>query len=213
MLATLSRWRPWVQVPSRALKAIEGTVRQPAERPSSNLGALWVRLPPVPVVLDTSRVGWAWACPGGRNPPAFGHCRFDSCPTHSLHPRTTMVPGMARWSIGKDTSPSSWSGGFDSRTGYSRPRSSRTIAGWRNGRRASLRSSCPFCGLGSSSLPSATWPGGQSCKSFPRRGRRPVGSHKADSPGSIPGPGTRGRAGAPLSLINSARWVRLPCPQ
>ena len=29
-------------------------------------------------------VGWALASLGGRNPPAFGHCRFNSCPTHSM---------------------------------------------------------------------------------------------------------------------------------
>jgi len=28
-------------------------------------------------------VGWAWARPGGCNPPASEHCRFNSCPTHS----------------------------------------------------------------------------------------------------------------------------------
>ncbi len=45
MLATLSRWRSWVQIPSGTL---DGTVRKPAKRPSSNLGdRLWVRFPPV----------------------------------------------------------------------------------------------------------------------------------------------------------------------
>ena len=47
----------------------------------------------------------------------------------------------------------------------------------------------------------------------PRRGRCPIGSHKADLPGSIPGPGTCGRAGARPSFIRSEAVVRLPGPQ
>src|SRR6266478_11326 len=35
VLATLSRWRSWVRIPSGTL---DGTVRKPAKRPSSNLG-------------------------------------------------------------------------------------------------------------------------------------------------------------------------------
>jgi hypothetical protein len=58
------------------------TVRQSAERPSSNLGDLWVRLPPVRLARIDRRVGWALASPSGCNPPARGLCRFDSCPTH-----------------------------------------------------------------------------------------------------------------------------------
>ena len=49
--------------------------------------------------------------------------------------------------------------------------------------------------------------------SFPgAAGVRP-GSHKAGSPGSIPGPGTCGRAGARPSFICSDAAVRLPGPQ
>src|SRR5436853_6442475 len=67
VLATLSRWRSWVQIPSGTLG---GTVRKPAKRPSSNLGdRLWVRFPPV---LLQARVGWALASPSGCNPPASG---------------------------------------------------------------------------------------------------------------------------------------------
>ena len=45
VLATLSRWRSWVRIPSGTL---DGTVRKPEKRPSSNLGdRLWVQLPPV----------------------------------------------------------------------------------------------------------------------------------------------------------------------
>jgi hypothetical protein len=47
----------------------------------------------------------------------------------------------------------------------------------------------------------------------PRRGGRPAGSHKAGFPGSTPGPGTRGWAGAQPSLMNWEDVVRLPYPQ
>src|SRR5437868_9296299 len=51
VLATLSRWRSWVQIPSGTLA---GTVRKPEKQPSSNLGeCLWVRFPPV--LLDNMR--------------------------------------------------------------------------------------------------------------------------------------------------------------
>ncbi len=48
---------------------------------------------------------------------------------------------------------------------------------------------------------------------FPRRDRCPAGPHKAGSPGSIPGPGTRGWAGARPSFIRSDAVVQLPDPQ
>ena len=43
--------------------------------------------------------------------------------------------------------------------------------------------------------------------------RAPAGSHKAGFPGSTPGPGTRGWAGAQPSLMNWEDVVRLPYPQ
>ena len=56
VLATLSRWRSWVQIPSRVrLNSRNGTVRKPAKRPRPSFGRrpkfgdLWVRLPLVPV--------------------------------------------------------------------------------------------------------------------------------------------------------------------
>ncbi len=56
---------------------------QTEKRRSSNLrDCLWVRLPPV--LLTTTCVGWASACPSGCNPPAFGLWRFNSVPTHSM---------------------------------------------------------------------------------------------------------------------------------
>jgi hypothetical protein len=59
VLATLSRWRSWVQVPSGALDRI-GTVRKPAKRPSSRLGDLWVRLPLVPVAASPQQSRSEW---------------------------------------------------------------------------------------------------------------------------------------------------------
>jgi hypothetical protein len=47
----------------------------------------------------------------------------------------------------------------------------------------------------------------------PRRGGHPAGSHKAGPPGSTPGPGTHGWAGAQPSLMNWEDVVRLPYPQ
>ena len=57
----------------------------------------------------------------------------------------------------------------------------------------------------------ALWSGARSKQ--PRRGGRPAGSHKAAFPGSTPGPGTRGWAGAQPSLMNWEDVVRLPYPQ
>ena len=72
------------------------------------------------------------------------------------------------------------------------------------GRRAGLRSTCPR---------------GVGVRISPRRlnplqaGRCPAGPHKPGVPGSIPGPGTRGWAGARPSVIRSEAEVRLPDPQ
>ena len=144
MLATLSRWRPWVQIPSGAprlnVKA-DGTVRKPAKRPSSNLGDLWVRLPLVPWLIWV--VFLTAACKAvAINCEAVGE-RFNSFTTHFLF--------LAPWSTGQDTTLSRWRRGFDSL-----PEHTRTVT---------------------------------DCY-FPRRDRRPIGSHKVDLPGSIPGPGT-----------------------
>jgi hypothetical protein len=45
-------------------------------KPSWSVGSTPTR------VIETSCVGWALACLGDCNPPAFGHWRFDSVPTH-----------------------------------------------------------------------------------------------------------------------------------
>jgi hypothetical protein len=55
-------------------------------------------------------------------------------------------------------------------------------------------------------------PGLLGMNDLPRRDRGPPGSHKAGSSGSIPGPGTCGRAGARPSFIRSDAAVRLPGP-
>jgi hypothetical protein len=59
-----------------------GAVRKQAKRPSSNLGDLSVRFRPAPLEQRTTCVGWALASSSGCNPPAFGLCRFNSCPAH-----------------------------------------------------------------------------------------------------------------------------------
>ena len=69
-----------------------GVVRKQAKRPSSNLGELSVRLRPAPLEEQITCVGWALASSSGRNPPAFGLCRFNSCPTHS---NTTWPVGLS----------------------------------------------------------------------------------------------------------------------
>jgi hypothetical protein len=121
VLATLSRWRSWVQIPSGTLS---GTVRKPAKRPSSNLGeSLWVRFPPV---LLEGCVGWALASLSGCNPPAC------SCAGSTPARRTDWPVRLSA----KDTSPSSWRDGFDSHTGYCNRPSGGT------GRHATLRTSC-----------------------------------------------------------------------
>jgi hypothetical protein len=72
------------------------------------------------------------------------------------------------------------------------------------GRRAGLRRTCPR---------------GVGVRISPRRlnpfqaGRCPAGPHKPGVPGSIPGPGTCGWAGAQPSFIRSEAEVRLPDPQ
>src|SRR5262245_29265312 len=56
VVATLSRWRAWVRIPSRVLEVRNS---------------------------ELERVGWALASLSGCNPPADLLCRFNSCPTHS----------------------------------------------------------------------------------------------------------------------------------
>jgi hypothetical protein len=74
------------------------------------------------------------------------------------------------------------------------------------GRRAGLRSTCPR-GVGVRISPRRLI--GRRCK-LPRRGRRPVGLHEADLPGSIPGPGTAG--GPVLGRVSYARRRRFDSP-
>src|SRR5262249_17462532 len=134
VLATLSRWRSWVQIPSGTL---DGTVRKPAKRPSSNLGeCLWVRFPPV--LLKTC-VGWALASLSGCNPPAFTLCRFNSCPTHWL----------VRSTSGEVAGLSSRPEGFDSPTDC-------FLTKWWNRQTHGPQKAAP-AGHGSSTLPLVTF--------------------------------------------------------
>src|SRR6185312_8519461 len=81
-------------------------------------------------------VGRALASPSGRNPPAFGLCRFDSCPAHSNAP----------WPAGLSvevSSPSSSNGGFDSRAGHSK-----FSTKWRNWKTHDAQNVGPIEGMG-----------------------------------------------------------------
>jgi hypothetical protein len=77
----------------------------------------------------------------------------------------------------------------------------------------------PGGGTGRRAGPRSTCPRGVGVRISPRRlgllqaGRCPAGPHKPGVPGSIPGPGTRGWAGARPSVIRSEAEVRLPDPQ
>jgi hypothetical protein len=89
VLATLSRWRSRVQIPpgtpsknTAARYANRQSGHDHAARGARNLGDLSVRLRPAPLEQRTACVGWALASSSGRNPPAFGLCRFNSCPAH-----------------------------------------------------------------------------------------------------------------------------------
>jgi hypothetical protein len=89
VLATLSRWRSRVQIPpgtpsknTAARYANRQSGHDHAARGARNLGDLSVRLRPAPLEQRTACVGWALASSSGCNPPAFGLCRFNSCPAH-----------------------------------------------------------------------------------------------------------------------------------
>jgi hypothetical protein len=99
VLATLSRWRSRVQIPSGTL---DGTVRKPAKRPSSNLGdRLWVQLPPV-------------------SHASAGHWRAQAAVTRPQNAvQVQLLPDAlpARSSFGEDAGLSRRIEGFDSPTG------------------------------------------------------------------------------------------------
>ena len=99
----------------------------------------------------------------------------------------------------QDISPSSWRGGFDSRTDHWTTRRVVELVDTRASERT-----CPR-GVGVRISPWRLNP--------LQAGRCPAGPHKAGVPGSIPGPGTRGWAGARPSFISSEAEVRLPDPQ
>ncbi len=101
-----------------------GAVRKSAKRPSSNLGDCGFEsrlrhLKPC--------VGWASASLSGCNPPAFGLCRFNSCPAHFRH-----GPFVYRHRI---PDPRSGEAGSTPARATERPSGA-------TGRRATLRTSC-----------------------------------------------------------------------
>ena len=121
--------------------------------------------------------------------------RFDSFTTHRS------APLMVRSSIGRISAPQAEeAGSIPARTTLWTTES----PGGGTDRRAGLRSTCPR---------------GVGVRISPRRlnplqaGRCPAGPHKPGVPGSIPGPGTRGWAGARPSVIRSEAEVRFPDPQ
>ena len=109
VLATLSRWRSWVQIPSGTLcYQGQGAVRKQEKRRSSNLREFvgstptratrqliesrvsWETREESGTLIShsssqqkTTRVGWALASLSDCNPPAFGHCRFNSIRDYS----------------------------------------------------------------------------------------------------------------------------------
>ena len=139
MLATLSRWRSWVQIPSRTLidKLTRYAIWQSGEaqtfvscgfdsHPRHCIGSCSPRRPVKPL----SENKWG------------GDERFNSFTTHSTRPVLLAV---------QDAGPSSRRRGFKSRTGHF----STTRPSGATGRHATLRTSCPD-GLGSSNLPLVT---------------------------------------------------------
>ena len=161
MLATLSRWRSWVQIPSRTLidKLTRYAIWQSGEaqifvvcgfdsHPRHCIGSCSPRRPVKPL----SENKWG------------GDERFNSFTTHSTRPVLLAV---------QDAGPSSRRRGFKSRTGHF----STTRPSGATGRHATLRTSCPL----------RAWEF-ESPLGHCRWGRCPTGFHKAGIPGSIPGP-------------------------
>ena len=78
----------WVRLPPVLLKKGLVDGGQWIAREMEERSTFWLSTDPYP--LSTSpRIGWALAChgvrfSGGCNPPAFGHWRFNSVPTHSI---------------------------------------------------------------------------------------------------------------------------------
>ena len=89
VLGTPSRCRPRVQIPSGTL---DGAVRKPAKRPSSNLGDGVGSTPTR--ATDNPASARALASPSACKAPA-AMCRFDSCPAH-CRPRSANGAGNPR---------------------------------------------------------------------------------------------------------------------
>ena len=139
---------------------------------AQTLVILWVRLPPV--LLAAGLLGWC----SSRRPvnPLPSSCEAEGEGSTPSPP--TDGSRQARSSIGQDTSPSSWRGGFDSRTGHWTTRQVVELVDTRPSER-----SCPR-GVGVRISP---WR-----LHLLQAGRCPAGSHKADCPARYRGLGLAG---------------------
>lgn len=108
-----------------------------------------------------SRVGWALASPGGRNPPALRGPGGSTPSRRTLPPHDPVVHRQ-------DTRPSTGRDGFESRSGHLLTFS--FLAGWRNRQTHGPQKPGPIHGHGSSTLPPAT-----SLLSLSRRAGAPRG--------------------------------------
>jgi hypothetical protein len=109
VLATLSRWRSGVQIPSGTLFLQQGAVFNPAKRRSSNLRGLWVRLPlasstsialaehwRAQVAVTHPPSGFGGSTPSRRIHFQFLSSRVGQCPSGPHKPRTSgATPGPA----------------------------------------------------------------------------------------------------------------------
>ena len=108
VLACLSRRRSRVQIPPGALSTNMARYAKKAKRPSSNLGDLRVRLPPAP--LEQHATIGHWQAQLAVTQPSLEDLQVQ-----------LLLVALTTWPVrlsAQDASPSSWRGGFDSRTGY-----------------------------------------------------------------------------------------------
>ena len=124
----------------------DGTVRKPAKRPSSNLGELWVRLPLVPMRSDAARRPRVVFLTAVCKTVAIKIVRRSAKGSTPSPPTVLLLDSMARWSIGQGHQPLTLKRRvrFPHGSLLPRRREVHEIAGWRNGRRAGLRSSSPW---------------------------------------------------------------------
>lgn len=155
MLATLSRWRSWVQIPSRGLIR-RGT--QLAKRQSSNLcdsvGSTPTRATRITSIARAASVRRVFMIAQQR--ASAGHWRAQVAVTHPPSGIAGSTP--ARRTRSRTARSSSGSGCWPLKpaTRVRLPHGSLTRPSGATGRHATLRTSCPY-GLGSSTLPLVTF--------------------------------------------------------